>query len=94
MTMKQTICPDFKGRGSDSAYKKVCKKCMGTGKQKRKEKDEPVDMWQVSYQHTYLVSSFMNDAPKSHACLRMGDWCLQNFIESPLDIITYLKHKL
>lgn len=59
----------------------------------------------VYFEHVYLRSGFDISAeiaadgkafkPKStHACLKMGYFCLQNLRESPFDLMFYLKHKL
>jgi len=60
----------------------------------KKYQGETGYLYKVNYQHTYLVGGLGKDSSRTHACLRMGDWCWQNFLEKPLDIRFYLKKKL
>ena len=58
--------------------------------------EEPTTLYNVTFTHIHFTNSFtiMDKHPKTtHACLRSGYWCLSNFLERPLDIISYVKGK-
>jgi hypothetical protein len=60
----------------------------------KKPQGETGSLYGVNYRHTYLAGGLGEDSPKTHACLRCGNWCWQNFFERPLDIRFYFKKKL
>lgn len=47
-----------------------------------------------TFYHIYLKSSFYPEEKGRHDCLRSGFWCLENLIERPFDIFSFIKHKL